>query len=172
MRVQIQFFPSQIQIEPNPGLIQQSPAKTQQRKSFDFLRRIEPYQGVTPTPRAFFYFCAASRLEGEGGVGAAGSPGFLVVSLVFISSSSGLFERSEGLAPFLSRTLGRHSVRPWRPRSLVARKGSPVRGPKARDPRKKTGRSIRRPARIRPLKKSPIRFRAQWTSGRAPALHA
>jgi hypothetical protein len=28
--------------------------KLSQRKSFDFLRRIEPYQGVTPTPRAFF----------------------------------------------------------------------------------------------------------------------
>ena len=93
---------SQIQIEPNPGLIQQSPAKIQQRKSLDFLRRIEPYQGLTPTPRAFFISCAASRLEG--GHGAASAlpvrPGFSVVSLVFISSSSGLFERGEGLAPF------------------------------------------------------------------------
>src|SRR5271165_4967870 len=35
---------------PDPGLIQQSPDKIQQRKSLDFLRRIEPYQGVTPTP--------------------------------------------------------------------------------------------------------------------------
>ena len=44
--------------------------------------------------------------------------------------------------------------------------------PGTEDPRKKIGRSIRRPARIRPLENSPIAFRAQWTSGRAPALHA
>ena len=55
------------------------------------------------------------------------------VSLVFNSSSSGPFERGEGLAPFLrSRTLGRH-FRPTRwPRSLVARKG--IRRPQAKGP--------------------------------------
>ena len=60
----------------------------------------------------------------------------------------------------------------------MAREGSPVRGaspghePGDRGPAEKTGRSIRCPARMRPLRKSPNRFRAQWTSGRAPALHA
>jgi hypothetical protein len=91
-----------LQIRPNPGLIQQSPAKLSQRKSFNFLRQIKPYQGIAPTPRAFFYFCAAFRLDTRpwAGLGAARSPGLCVVSLVFISSSSGLFERGEGLAPF------------------------------------------------------------------------
>ena len=37
----------------------------------DFLRRIEPYQGLTPTPRAFFYFCAASRLKRGHGAASA-----------------------------------------------------------------------------------------------------
>ena len=109
------------------ALIQQSPAKIKQRKSLDLLRRIEPYQGITPTPRAFFIFAPlpASK-EATGGVGAAGSPGFSVVSLVFISSSSSLFERGEGLAPFSYRgRSGAVSVRPRRPRSLVARKGIP-----------------------------------------------
>ena len=32
------FFSSQIQVEPNPGLIQQSLAKIQQRKSFSWQR--------------------------------------------------------------------------------------------------------------------------------------
>jgi hypothetical protein len=42
--------PNQTQIRPNPGLMRQSPAKEDQRKSLDFLRRIGPYQGVMPTP--------------------------------------------------------------------------------------------------------------------------
>jgi hypothetical protein len=32
-----------------------------QIQTSDFLRRIEPYQGVTPTPTAFFLFCTATR---------------------------------------------------------------------------------------------------------------
>jgi hypothetical protein len=49
-------------MRPNPNLIQQSPAKIKPKKSLHFLRRIERYQGITLTPKAF-YFCAASRLE-------------------------------------------------------------------------------------------------------------
>src|SRR6516165_7567589 len=40
-----------IQIQPNPGLIQQSPAKLKQGRSFDSLVRNEPYQRLTLTPR-------------------------------------------------------------------------------------------------------------------------
>jgi hypothetical protein len=49
---------SQTQIQPNTDLIQQSPAKLKPRKSFVFLRRIEPYQGVTPTLQGLFFICA------------------------------------------------------------------------------------------------------------------
>jgi hypothetical protein len=93
-------------------------------------------------------------------------------------------EASEGLAPSLrSRTIGRVSVRPWRPRSLMSAKREPrptepspgykpgyKPGPGSADPRKKTGRSIRCAARIRPLEKpEPV---SNASSGRAPALHA
>jgi hypothetical protein len=37
--------------------IQQSPAKDNQRKSLDFLVRIEPYQGLARTPQGVFCFC-------------------------------------------------------------------------------------------------------------------
>ena len=55
--------------QPNPGLVQQSPAELKRRKSLDFLRRIEPCQRITPTPKGLFYFCAASRLKGSHGRG-------------------------------------------------------------------------------------------------------
>jgi hypothetical protein len=53
-------FPKPIPNSPKSGQIQPSPAKDNQRKSFDFLRRIEPFQRVMPTPKAFFLFSAAS----------------------------------------------------------------------------------------------------------------
>ena len=84
-----------MQIEPNPGLIHQSPAKLEQRKSLDFLRRIEPYQGFTPTPRAFFSLCAASGLEGgDGAIGAARSAGFQCRFLGLHLESLWPFERA------------------------------------------------------------------------------
>ena len=55
---------------PNPAKSGPHPAKPSQilaRESFDFLCRIEPFQGLAPTPRAFFISCAASRLEGGHG---------------------------------------------------------------------------------------------------------
>jgi hypothetical protein len=45
---------SSIQVFPNLGQIQPSRAKIIKGKSFDFLRRIEPFQGVAATPRAIF----------------------------------------------------------------------------------------------------------------------
>jgi hypothetical protein len=42
----------------------QIPRNEIQIQSLDFLRRIERYQALTPTPTAFFLFCAAS---GPGG---------------------------------------------------------------------------------------------------------
>ena len=98
--------------------------------------------------------------------------GFVVGPLVFVFGSSGCFMQvSEGLAPFHGR--GRLGVvcPTCRPRSPTSAKREPgVHGQEPRT-REKTGRSIRRPARIRPLQKSPNRFRAP-TSGRASALHA
>ena len=81
-----------------------------------------------------------------------------------------LFKRGEGPAPFLrSRTLGRRHD--WRPRSRRARKGNPPSTEhEPKDLRKKTGRSIRCPARIRP-QKSPNRFRAfGQADGRQPFM--
>ena len=138
----------------------------------DFLRRIEPFQRVTLTPRHFFLFKPIPTSNARGGVGVR--PALFVGPSVFIS---GLFEASEGLAPFDRGCLGAVSTRPCRPRSLIAKKGilaSPVPrviSPGTADLRKKTGRSIRRPAEIRPRERGPNRFRA-WISGRAPALHA
>ena len=78
-----------------------------------------------PTPRAFFYFCAPSRLKRGRGAASALPVCGVVVSSVFISSSAGHFERGEGLAPFSYRGRSGASVRPWRPRSLAhAKKGT------------------------------------------------
>jgi hypothetical protein len=70
----------------------------------DFLRRIEPYQRVTPTPLAVFRFCAASGLKRATAAEAMlVRPGlFLVpfvlflVPFVFVSGSSGLLEQVKG----------------------------------------------------------------------------
>jgi hypothetical protein len=74
--------------------------KFQQGKSLDFLRRIERYQGVTLTPRAFFSF--VRLFPREGGHGAAVAllvrPG--VVPFVFISGSSGLSKQVKGWRGF------------------------------------------------------------------------
>ena len=148
---------------PNSGLIQQSPAKLKQRKSLDFLRRIEPYQGITPTPRALFSFCAASRLKG--GNGRRRRCPFARVRVSFPWSS------------FRVRPAFSSEVKGWRLFMIADARASFVRlggrgaderekgtrGPRIQrtgTSRKKTGRSIRCPARIRPLQKSPNRFRA------------
>jgi hypothetical protein len=59
---EIQIFRKEIQISRNK--IQAGRNKFQiqrneiQIKSLHFLRRVEPYQGLTPTPTAFFLYCA------------------------------------------------------------------------------------------------------------------
>ena len=172
---------SKPQIEPNPGLIQQSPAKIKPRKSLDFLRRIEPYQGITPTPRAFFYFCAASRLEGGHGAASA-----LPVRMGFMCRFLGL--HFEFLLAFSSEVKG------WRRFHDRGRLGAVLsdlaaaepderekgtRRPRipgacpGRDLRKKTGRSIRCPARIRPLKRARTGFEPNGQAdGRQPFMPA
>ena len=96
------------------------------------------------------------------------------------SGSSDLSKASEVLAPFYDR--GRLAPLPpdsvSRGASSRKRESSTSTDPRVMSPgtgtvdrAKKTGRSIRRPAEIRPLEKSPNRFRA-WPRGRAPALPA
>ena len=150
-----------------------------QMKSLDFLRRIEPYQRVTRTPTAFFFlrrFRPRRRHCGSVGVGL-----FAVAfchSFIFVLGSLRFLQASEGLAPFPSRIAWAPFAPTCRPRGLRRQKGtrrptdqSRVMRPGTEDPWKKTGRSIRCPARMRPLQKSPIRLEP-LASGRAPALHA
>jgi hypothetical protein len=163
-RREIQIFrkrnPSQIQIQPNPGHVQQSWAKIQQRKSLDFLRRIEPYQRVTPTPTAFFSFVRRFRLKG--GHGQRRRCLLAPVCRSFSSSFRGppVSRASEGLAPFYDRRrLGALSARLGGRGASLHEKGnagvpgSPGDEPGTKDLAEKTGRSIRRPAEIRPLHK-------------------
>ena len=123
-------------------------------------------------PHGLFSFLRRFRPQrGHGSVGVACSPrslSFLLSSFRFLRSP----RASEGLAPFRSRTLGRHLPRLGGREPHGREPGNPgVHGHRPEDQGKKTGRSIRCPARIRPLKKSPIRLEP-LASGRAPALHA
>jgi hypothetical protein len=78
------------------------------------------------------------------------------------------FERGEGLAPFLrSRTLGRRLSDSAAAEPMSAKRETGA----TRDPEEKTGRSIRCPARIRPLHQARSGVELK-PSGRAPALHA
>ena len=83
------------------GPHQESPAKLKQRKSLDFLRRIEPYQGFTRTPTAFFISCAASRLKGgHGAASALPVRPDLVRFLCLRFGFSGLLEQVKGWRRF------------------------------------------------------------------------
>jgi hypothetical protein len=55
--------PGRSQIEPNWSRIWQSPAKEDQRKSLHFLRRIEPSQGLAPTPQGIFSFSSSGPAD-------------------------------------------------------------------------------------------------------------
>ena len=156
--------------------MQQSPAKSKHRKSLDFLRRIEPYQGVTTTPRALFVVRRFPlRRRPRGGVGAACSP--VVCRCPGLHRAPVAFSSEvKGWRLFLIADAWASVVRLGDRRPMSAKKEPH----ESTDPRvmagtgtlrKKTGRSIRCPARNSPAK-GPNRFRAQWTSGRAPALHA
>jgi hypothetical protein len=125
----------------------------------------------------------ASALDrGKGREGAA--PGLALFALraqrrpcFFSSRVLRSLEASEGLAPFRSRTIGRVSVRPWRPRSLVSAKreprpkraipGSQARGPRTRGKRQADRSDARQEyARV----KSPNRFRKLPADGRQPFM--
>ncbi len=95
----------------------------------------------------------------------SGCSSFLCLRFSFLRSH----EASEGLAPFRSRTLGRHFA-DLATASLIEREHEGT-SPPTEDGEKKTGGSIRCPARMRPLEKSSIRLEP-LVSGRAPALHA
>jgi hypothetical protein len=66
----------------------------------DFLRRIEPYQGLTPTPGPFFFFAplpaSKTPTRRERRLFVLGCLSFLLSSFQFLRSH----EASEGLAPF------------------------------------------------------------------------
>jgi hypothetical protein len=47
-------IPSQIQIAPNPAKSSQAQAKKSKGINFVFLVRIQPFQELAPTPKAFF----------------------------------------------------------------------------------------------------------------------
>ena len=98
----------------------------------DFLRRIEPYQRLTPTPRAFFYFCAPSRLKrGRGAASALPVRMGSCVSLVFVSGppvlsskrrAGAIFKIADARAPFPSDPGGRGA-------SFMRKREPGVRGP-------------------------------------------
>ena len=172
---------AQIQIQPNPGLIQQSPAKLKPKKILGFPSPNRALSRGYADPHGLFFFCAPipPQRRPRGSVAAACSPLSVVLFRLHFGVLRSL-EASEGLAPFLrSRTR-------WAPfppdlpaaEPRCAKKGNPVRGSipgsKARGPR--TGNKDRP---IDPMsgkntsasQKARTGFRA-LASGRAPALHA
>jgi hypothetical protein len=129
-------------------------------------------------PIAFFLFAPVPASKGPPQRGGARSLRAVCRSFCLHFESSSLMKRVKGWRHFdrglrLCETLGRH----FRPTSAAASlKGENRREPsrpcgKAAGPAEKTGQSIRRPARMRPLEKNSIRLEP-LASGRAPALHA
>jgi hypothetical protein len=104
--------------------------------------------------------------EGAVDRGSAPAPAcssFLPSSFRFLLSkrrAGAIFTIADGV---FGRRAGAVSVRTWRPRSLIAREEGNAASaehpramsPETADPAEKTGRSIRRPARIRPLHRKP-----------------
>ena len=138
--------------DPNPANSGPHPAKPGQikrKKTLDFLRRIEPLQRLTPTPRPVFSLCGASGLTGGHGARRR-RPFAWEFPFLFISSSSKPFRvRRRAGAVFQDRGLLGAVLSPtWRPRSLARESERPAPwGRRPEDARTKTGRSIRRPAR-------------------------
>jgi hypothetical protein len=164
-RKEIQAFP-----EGNPNL---PGRKSKLNPSISFAES-SLFNNLRRPSRHFSFLKPIPALWRRMRAGAACSPkGRSSAVFVFVSGSSCPFQASEGLAPFSSsRTLRRGLSPTWRPRSLMsAERESGVHGtsPGAAE---KTGRSIRCPARIRPLHKEPDPVFEPRTSGRAPALHA
>ena len=131
----------------------------------DFLRGNEPFQGVTPTPRVFFHFLRPfPPLKGPR---AAWAPrvriDLYVVSLVFISSSSGLSSEVKGWRLFMIADAWASFVRLAAAEPMSAKRepqGPRIPGsmPGDQDLRTKTGRSIRCPARNSPAKRARTGF--------------
>ena len=133
-------------------------------KSFVFLRRIEPFQWLTPTPAAFFTrFRLQTPWHG-------GAPKRFVGSSVFVSGSFRLVKQVKGWRRLSSRTLRRRVHPTCQPRSLIAKKGTLVSPDQPRTGKRQADRSDVRQNYVRFAKPDPAS--SQWTSGRAPALHA
>jgi hypothetical protein len=150
-----------------PGSTNSKSSATKSKlKSLDCLRRIEPFQGVTPTPAALFLFWRRFRPCADGSIDVAYSPRVVPCSCGPSFSGPPVFRIREGLAPIagsrLCETLGRYFPPDLPAASLIARKKGPpwptehprVISPGTEDPTEKTGRSIRCPARIRPLERT------------------
>ena len=164
---------SQIQIQPNPGFIQQSPAKLKHRKSLDFLCRIELYQGVTPTPMAFFFSCAPipPQRRPRGSVDAAVRP---CLSFFFVFIWGPPVSRSKCSPVLKSRTRGRPFRPTRRPRRLISTKKGILAFPNPRVMNRGTrgkNRPIDPMARIRLLHKKPEPVFEPWQAdGRQPFM--
>ena len=138
-------------------------------KSLDFLRRIKPFQGLR-RPLTSFFFRASSGFKRARELRVR--PGFILGPSVFVFSSSGLVRQAKGWRHAMVADGPAAFPRTRRPRAARARQREQWRPTgQPEDPRKKTGRSIRRPAEIRPLERGPIRL-GPSASGLAPALHA
>ena len=131
-----------------------------QIKSLRFLRRNRALSRSYADPHGVFFFCAVpasnAPRQRRGCSFAPDRFSFLLSSFQFLR----LIEQVKGWRHFMIADAWTPFPPTWRPRSLIARKG--ILGPRsrARGTAEKTGRSIRCPARIRPLKKSPNRSRA------------
>jgi hypothetical protein len=164
--------------KPNPRQIRASSSKIRPNLSkenpwisFDFLRRIEPYQGLTPTPRAFFLLAPLpASNEATGRRDAARSHGFecrfLGLHFEFVLAFS---SEVKGWRLFMIADARALFARPGGRELQEREKGNA--GVDEGPLRKKAGRSIRCPARDSPAKE-PEPVSGLWTSGRAPALHA
>ena len=168
---EIQIFRKEIQAGRNKFQIRRNEI---QIKIPTFLRRIEPFQRLTLTPTAFFLFEADSGCKCRGKAGVACSPRKLFVGpSVFVFGSSGCLNKGvKGWRRFMIADAWRRlsDLSAAEPMS-AKREPSAPRRPKAPGTAEKTGRSIRCPARIRPLHEARTGFEP-LESGRAPALHA
>jgi hypothetical protein len=146
-------------------------------KSFHFLRRIEAFQGLTPTPHRFFLFepLPGSNAPRQRERCSSGSDRFS--SLLSSFRRPPVYRASEGLAPFRSRDAWTPFAPTSRPRACLGEKresSNPRRIPRVVSPgtpRKRQGdRSDVRQECVR-LKRARSGS-GLWISARAPALHA
>ena len=172
------LFPSQMQIEPNPGLIQQSPAKLNQRKSLDFLRRNRALSRRCADPQGLFFFAPLPASKEATGQRRrcpfARVCRFLCLHFGFLLAFS---SEVKGWRRFYDRgRMGVLSPDLAAAEPMSAKKGTPpstdprVMSPGTATSRKKTGRSIRCPARIRPPKEpEPVSSPMDKRTGASPS---